>query len=185
MFISALIAALLVPLAAHAQAPKQVEVINDPLVVEVTNLPPVQDVNIVDGATGGCEVKTFQLVGFTSTLYTGNLGGIFGSTQKCQLDFPGSRMCAFEEIQKTTDVPDQIADFAWMEPASTTSCVGSIIIDESEKGMRQWSCNALDAPCRAVAVQEFGISFESTGSTGGLRLPCSVEQPIACCALAP
>ena len=57
--------------------------------VEVTNLPDVQDVNIVDGGTNSCEVKTFQLVGFTSTAYTGNLGGVFGSTQKCQLEFSG------------------------------------------------------------------------------------------------
>ena len=96
LFSLGLLTVLFVPFAAYAQAPKQ---------VEVTNLPDVQDVSIVNGAASSCEVKTFQLVGFTSTVYTGNLGGILGSTQKCQLDFPGSRMCAFEEIQKTTSTP--------------------------------------------------------------------------------
>src|SRR3990170_4368179 len=55
--------------------------------VEVTNLPDVQDVNIVNGSTGSCEVKRVRLIGFTSTTYTGNLGGILGSTRKCQVEF--------------------------------------------------------------------------------------------------
>ena len=33
--------------------------------VEVTNLPDVQDVNVVGGAATSCAVKTFELVGFT------------------------------------------------------------------------------------------------------------------------
>ncbi len=36
LFLSVLVSALIVPLAAQAQAPKQVEVINAPLAVEVT-----------------------------------------------------------------------------------------------------------------------------------------------------
>ena len=184
LFLSILVTALVIPLTAHAQAPKRVEVINDPLAVEVTNLPSVQDVNILSSATGGCEVKTFQLVGFTTTLYTGNLGGALGSTQKCQLDFPGSRMCTQEEIQNTTKLPDVIADFAWMEPLSP-SCQGSLIINELEVANLRWSCNDLDAPCRTPTGQNLGQSFESTGSSTTFKLPCGIEQPIACCALVP
>jgi len=54
LFLSTLLTALIVPLAAHAQAPKQVEVINDPLAVEVVNpAPPSPPVR-------------WQLVGFTN-----------------------------------------------------------------------------------------------------------------------
>ena len=76
LFLSSLVSALIVPLAAYAQAPKLVEVINDPLAVEVVNpAPPSPPVR-------------WQLVGFTSATYTGAMGGHFGVTQKCQLEFP-------------------------------------------------------------------------------------------------
>ncbi len=157
----------LLPLAAVAQPPaKEVIVTNTPL--------PVQ-----------CEAAgTFGLVGFTSTVYTGNLGGVLGSTQKCQLDFPSSRMCTQEEIQNTLDLPDVIAEFAWMEPLSP-SCQASLIIDEQEVANLLWSCNDSDVPCRDSSGQDLGRSFESTGSSTVLRLRCSAEQPIACCGLVP
>jgi hypothetical protein len=176
--------AFLVPLAAYAQAPKRVEVINDPLVVEVTNLPAVQDVNVVAGATGGCEVKTIQLIGFTSTFSTGNLGGVLGSTLKCQQEFPLSRMCTFEEIQKSTNLPavGQYPDFAWMEPISG-SCSGDHIINGVERTI-QWTCDDLEgAPCRFPGAT--GRAFESTGSLNNIEIPCSEQIPIACCALVP
>ena len=168
---------------------REVEVVNFPDPqnvageVEVTNLPEVQDVNVVNGAPSSCEVRRVQLVGFTSTAYTGNLGGVLGSTQKCQLDFPGSRMCTQAEIQQTTDLPDSIADLAWMEPLSP-SCQATLIIDGQEKANILWSCDELDVPCRRPD-QALGQSFESTGSSSILRLSCSVEQPIACCAPTP
>ena len=177
--------AFLVPLAASAQAPKSVEVINDPLAVEVTNLPAVQDVNVLSSATGGCEVKTFQLVGFTSTLYTGNLGGVLGSTEKCQREFSGSRMCTSEEVQATTNLPSHIPDFSWVDPfegiLGRGSCAGDLIIDEVEIVTRQWTCDLLGAPCRFDPSS--GATLESTGA----RFPtlCSEEKPIACCALMP
>ena len=46
LFFLALLTTLIVPLAAHAQAPKPVEVINEALAVEVLNLPEVQTVEV-------------------------------------------------------------------------------------------------------------------------------------------
>ena len=128
------------------------------------------------------ESPRLQLVGFTSAVYDGNLGGVLGSTQRCQIDFPGSRMCTIEEIQETLDLPAPIADFAWMEPRSS-SCRGDLIINDMDVASPQWTCNALDAPCRMVVGADTGVSFESTGSVG-FKLSCSVKQPIACCAQA-
>ena len=191
LFSVALLTALVVPLAAFAQPVKQVEVTNlpDPQnvtgTVEVTNLPDVQDVNIVDGAASSCEVKRIQLVGFTSTLYTGNLGGVWGSTQKCQLEFPGSRMCTTEEAQTTVNLPASIPEFSWIDPfegiQGRGSCGGDLIIDGVDIATRQWTCDLLEAPCR------FDPSWGATLESNGARLPmlCSVEQPIACCALMP
>jgi hypothetical protein len=114
---------------ALAQAPKEVVITNTPL--------PVQ-----------CESPgAFGLVGFTSILYTGNLGGALGATRKCQLEFPNSRMCTLEEIQKSLKLPEVIAAFAWMEPTSA-SCHGTLVVDEQEVANLRWSCNDGDVPCR-------------------------------------
>jgi hypothetical protein len=110
--------AVIVPLAAHAQAPKQVEVINDPLAVEVVNEP------------AACEVREIQLVGFT-TPYTGNLGGILGATRKCSDEFPDSRMCEIDEIRQSTRLPNVIPPLAWMTPLGG-GCPGDQIIDGVE-----------------------------------------------------
>ena len=71
--------------------------------VEVTNLPDVQDVHVVNQQPPAPAPASsrFQLVGFTSATYTGDMGGHFGVTQKCQLEFPGSRMCTVKEVAAT------------------------------------------------------------------------------------
>ena len=84
---------------ASAQATKKVEVINDPLAVEVVNPSP--------------PTARIQLVGFTAATYTGNMGGPFGVAQKCQLEFPNSRMCLRIEAQQTTTIPEGLAGRAW------------------------------------------------------------------------
>ncbi|GAG53354.1 unnamed protein product, partial [marine sediment metagenome] len=91
LFIVALLTVLFVPVAAFAPPVKQVEVTNLPAVqevtgaVEVTNLPSVQDVNVVNAPSPNSATR-FQLVGFTTQTYTGNMGGYFGVTLKCQLE---------------------------------------------------------------------------------------------------
>jgi hypothetical protein len=77
LFLSVLVTALIVPLAAYAQAPKQVEVVNDPLPVEVTTpiaiVEPVAveiteplAVEVVNPAPTSPPVR-WQLVGFTTS----------------------------------------------------------------------------------------------------------------------
>ena len=113
LFFSSLLATMIVPLAANAQAPKQVEVINDPLAVEVVNpAPPSPPVR-------------WQLVGFTSAIYTGAMGGHSGVTQKCQLEFSNSRMCSLEEVATTTSIPSSLVGAAWAhaEPRTDSSVI--------------------------------------------------------------
>src|SRR5262245_6027894 len=103
---------LLVALASVASCP--VIAMAQPLKqVEVTNLPAVQDVNIVGGGTAPSSSR-FQIVGFTAATYNANLGGFFGATQKCQLEFPESRMCNELEVQQTTSLPGGLTGFAWV-----------------------------------------------------------------------
>ena len=134
-----IVAALVLPTAVGAQKVKE---------VEVTNLPEVQAV----------EVGRFQLVGFTDMTYVGNLGGWFGATEKCQVDFAGARICTFDEARNTTTLPvlPVVATLAW---------IGN--------GCASW-----------VKTDEPGTVLKSdTGLTDVCE--CGIPHPIACCALVP
>lgn len=140
---------------AFAQAPKQVEVINDPLAVEVVN------------PTLPSPSAHFQLVGFTSTTYTGNMGGFFGVTQKCQLEFANSRMCTNIEVEQTTSIPSGLAGNAWVNEGINSGGLAG-------------------ANCRNWLVEESsaGTSVNAQGTPAG-NVQCTVPIPIACCALVP
>ncbi len=102
--------------------PDPVEVVNFPNSQEVTgtvavsNLPAVQDVNVV---TPACPPRPasaiFQLVGFTSQRLVGT-AGVLAFTLACQSAFPGSRMCSSEEIVQTVTVPSGLSGGAWVRP---------------------------------------------------------------------
>jgi len=166
LFLSALVTALIVPLAAHSQAPKPVEVINDPLAVEVVNpAPPSQPVR-------------WQLVGFTRATYTGAMGGNFGVTQKCQLEFPNSRMCSLEEVMATTSIPSSLAGNAWTHPDPRTTS-SSVILDASVE--------PISNNCRMWRVAD-DSRVHLVSADGAREIPeviCSTAHPIACCALVP
>ncbi len=157
LFLSTLLTALIVPLAAHAQAPKKVEVINDPLAVEVVNpvypRPPVR----------------WQLVGFTSATYTGDMGGHFGVMQKCELEFPNSRMCTTLEAQQTTTIPAGLTGEAWVNPG---------IADFS--GLVNRNCSYWTHIGGGT-----GRTISATGGVGSDDCLIAHEQSIACCALVP
>ena len=191
------VAAYLEPAAAKSsKSIKKVEVTNfpDPQnvtgAVEVTNLPPVQDVNVVN-PTPVAPPARFQLVGFTNTLYTGNLGGIFGGAEKCQLEFPTSRMCALGEVQDTTTLPTLPDSVAWVNrrnpefPDESDEAIGS-------SGDRS-NCSLNGVPVGSLLVNRHWSRDvpSNTGSAvdpaGALvrNIECSETHSIACCAQVP
>ena len=156
LFLSALVTALIVPLTAHAQAPKQVEVINDPLAVEVVNpAPPSPPLR-------------WQLVGFTSATYTGNMGGSFGVTQKCQLEFANSRMCIVLEVEQTTSIPSGLVGQGWVQQGA--SLVGGL----QGNSCGRWLGNNVGGGGKVV---------DTLGTPASEQ--CEIPTPIACCALVP
>lgn len=169
LFLSVLLTALIVPLAAHAQAaPKQVEVVNDPLVVEVVNpAPPAPPAR-------------FQLVGFTSATMLGN-AGVLSLTLACQQEFNGSRMCNSVEVIETVMVPSGLTGNAWVRPffvpfqqVSTSSSPGTGLDASGIVGQAiEFSC----VGSRGFAVTATGIFISSQF--------CSDPRPVACCALMP
>ena len=179
LFLTILLTALIVPLAAHAQAPKQVEVINDPLAVEVVNpAPPSPPVR-------------WQLVGFTSTSYTGDTG-VLAFTVACQAEFEaGSRMCTSEEVLNTVTVPTALSGSAWVRPVyqpfnaeeDSTSTVTTRVLDASGRiagstVLRGLSCTGWsDGGGTGLSVDGSG-RFLTTNN-------CDDPHPVACCALVP
>ena len=131
--------------------------------VEVTNFPNPVPLT--------CTPARFQLVGFTSATYTGAMGGNIGVTQKCQLEFPDSRMCSQEEVEATTTLSAFITGKAWIH--SHDSNTGSALLPGSS--CRSWHLeNSLEVGTTVV------------GSTGLYhRDSCDVARPIACCGLVP
>ena len=160
LFLSTLLAALIVPLAAHAQAPKQVEVINDPLAVEVVNpAPPSPPVR-------------WQLVGFTAATMVGTVGPL-EIARVCAAEFAGSRTCTSAEILDTTD-PPVVNGEAWVRPAFLFG-LGTTPLDAS--GVRE---HYLDYSCNSGA---FALRVDAAG--GFRTAPCSEPRAVACCALVP
>jgi hypothetical protein len=163
-FLSALVTALIVPLAAHAQAPKPVEVINDPLEVEVVNPAPE------------CIPLRWQLVGFTSATYPGAMGGNFGVTRKCQLEFPNSRMCSIEEAVATTSIPSELSGRAWTH---AQGAAGAVIFAGTPVAQ---STNCLGWRSGIPTLTGNVISDEGIAD---VISDCNRAHPIACCALVP
>lgn len=140
---------------AQGPTPKEVEIINTPLEVEVASAPPP---------------LRWQLVGFTNAAYTGNLGGHFGATQKCQIEFPDSRMCLAIEAKQTTTLPAGLSGRAWTNVA--IDGVDGPISENSE--------------CLAWLLDSSGAGGGTVDERGVVSLGlCHMTRPIACCALVP
>ena len=161
---------MVLPAAAGAQQTKQVEVTNFP------NLPAVQDVFV----TNPSALARFQLVGFTAATFTGDLGGPFGATQKCQSEFfEGSRMCTTPEVHGTVDIPEGLVGAAWVRPIAAGKGDGLQDISGflSVESCDFWTTSS--GVTRGLLVTAEGVVF---------RDGCGAPAPmfsIACCALVP
>ncbi len=164
LFLSVLVTALIVPLAAYAQAIKQVEIVNDPLAVEIVN-----------PTSPGPPVR-WQLVGFTSATYTGAMGGNFGVTRKCQLEFPNSRMCSIEEAVATTSIPSGLSGHAWTH---AQGAVG-VVIFAGDPVSQSNNCFGWRS-----SLHTFTGNVISDEGAADVISDCDRAHPIACCALVP
>ena len=170
LFLSTLLTAMILPVAAYAQAPKQVEVINDPLAVEVVNPAPPSP------------LVRFQLIGFTTSTFgsfaaTEGTPSMFAMIAACQPEVdPLSRMCRVDDIQLTTAIPSGLPTVdertgdrlrAWLNPDPANAGVASGTFD-----CVGWSITSLT-----------GMTVDATGQMA--RWGCDKNRPVACCALVP
>jgi hypothetical protein len=169
------IGVLLIGVAAQAD-PKATE-------VEVTNGPqsPVPVVGQVE-VTNPSAPARFQLVGFTSTTYTGNLGGYFGAAAKCQVEFPRARMCTLAEVALTSDVPADLSGEAWALIYPTGSTTSGVLPSSNNCLAYQVEVYPVWSYMRGAVVAANG-SGPTPATTGWYERDCSQSAQIACCAL--
>ena len=149
-----------------------VEVVNPPALqaVEVTNQPDVQAVEIVNPvAPTPAPPMRFQLVGFTTATYTGDMGGHFGVTQKCQLEFADSRMCSGQEAAETTAIPAGLSGQAWVQAEG---------LQNANRNCNSWIISGFDG-----FPDNGGALLKANGNRS--YSSCDEVAPIACCALVP
>ena len=161
-----------------------VEVVNEPLqvtgTVEVTN-EPVEVTGTVAVGNEPLSVELanpsvrWQLVGFTATTSTGDLGGPFGAVMICQAEVhPGSRMCTQVEVARTTSVPAPLPSdplfSAWAWPDDDTGSVSGL-----NSFCGAWTSSSPNG--RGSTVKGVGAPNDPT--------PCDLSRPVACCSLVP
>jgi hypothetical protein len=104
-----------------------------------------------------------QLVGFTTTLFTGN-HGVLNMSIGCQREFPASRMCTLEEINRSVFIPQNpICGNAWAQDLSGA-------VPQNCNGWRSESSDAL------------GMAINLGGCYGGVvTQTCDSQLAVACC----
>ena len=110
------------------------------------------------------------------------MGGHFGVTAKCQLDFPNSRMCTLEEVAATTTVPVGLSGSAWVH--SPHSASGAVIFDATVLPSAGLNC----AGWKSEHNEGWQVGTDGVDTSGGGHSSCDNTipgTPIACCALVP
>ena len=113
-----------------------------------------------------------QLLGFTAEKYPGDMGGHFGVTAKCQIQFPGSRMCTLEEVVATIAVPADLYGVAWIHKGRNYGAGAIFDAYVLGDGCLSWTDANQNRVGQAVNVK---------GGYPNVGARCSELRPIACC----
>jgi len=140
----------------------------------------VQDVYVVNPPTptttqaGG----PIQIVGVTSATYTGDLGGPWGAAEKCDAEFPGTRMCLIDEARLSYPPYPLIPT-----PGAWTNASGQLTADYSlfSPARVNGSCEDWGSAVNFYA----GIVTRPDGGRENSTVSCSETIPIACCGIRP
>ena len=154
---------VIAPFVAQAQVIKE---------VVVTNLPAVQDVHVVNQSPSTPQGGTVQIIGVTTEVYTGDLGGPWGATEKCDEEFSGTRMCSLGEARRSLPpFPVIPAQGAWTDPDLNIS---NFNINSRTCG--DWTSSVETSSNLGIVTIPNG-AFRSLG--------CHLSAPIACCGPVP
>lgn len=117
---------------------------------------------IVGAGAGGSSKVT--IVGYTTSTYNGNLGGVVGANSKCHADFSESRICTTDDIVKSGTRSTPPADaWVWMNS------------DQVAGGGFRFGCYSY----ASTSSSAYGMTFSSSGSVAPIQ--CNQLRKIACC----
>lgn len=118
---------------------------------------------VVKGSGGG---STFA--GYTTTTYTGALGGLTGANAKCQSEFSGSHFCNVNEFVKTGNTVNPTVK-AWILSNSADS-LGTGSSTYSYYGCAGW----------VMGIAGYGAGYITTGGRF-LVQTCDTLSSLTCC----
>jgi hypothetical protein len=124
----------------------------------------------LDGGVVVLSTEPITFVGYTTTSFTGNLGGYPGANQKCSADFPGSFLCT-------------IADYDLSNPSAPPGSTGAWIdFSRAASGERtDSSCSATGTTGWTSALSgDYGANLNAVGGYY-TTVACSNLKPLACC----
>ena len=135
---------------------------------------PPGTVLFLDGGVVVAPGDTLEFAGFTTALYTGNLGGYPGANTKCSAEFPGSFLCTRPDYDQANTAVGPGSTGAWLDyPRSSdgTRAANSCYLG----GAGVWTYS--------------GPAVGSSGQSGSMMLPtgdytsaiCNLQKPLACC----
>ena len=111
-----------------------------------------------------------QFAGFTTALYTGNLGGQVGANQKCQAEFSGSYFCTVADFDSTeSTVAPPTSAGTWID--YDRSVAGARSISSCASGLGAWT--TASSSSSGANLTQAGSFYSSTN--------CANSKPLACC----
>ena len=116
-----------------------------------------------------------QFAGFTSNIYSGDMGGRLAVHEYCNNEFPGAHLCfAAEYLRSYSTVPIPFSG-AWMDYNVGESSNGTGEGSGSFGRATGWSCSSY------TTTSGVGSYLQWNGEVTGDSSACSNARPIACC----
>ena len=106
--------------------------------------------------------------GFTSMVFTGDLGGFPGANAKCRAEFPGSFFCSYGDYHRAEPGLGAPASGAWVD--NERDSFGRRATSPCNNGLGSWTY---------TGTVDTADGITTTGSATSSA--CNVARPIACC----
>lgn len=106
--------------------------------------------------------------GFSSAVFTGDLGGFPGANAKCRAEFPGSYFCSYGDYHRAEPSLGAPASSAWVD--SERDSFGRRAASPCNNGLGAWTF---------AGVVDTADIVTATGAVSNST--CNVSRPIACC----
>lgn len=120
---------------------------------DITTEPPQENLPLADAAAA----VTFE--GVTSATFEGpQVNGIFGGNAKCQSEFPGSRMCSFEDLLNSGNTTSTSTGWVFSDSGAESSC--SHYTNKSYNILDSYFLRANEVSYTGSIDTDFGITMD-------------------------